>query len=391
MLPAEDSVGCQKITNSERKYRSLFSHLAEGFAYCKIVLDSAGKPVDFIYLEVNDAFEQLTGLKKQLVLKKKVTEAVPNVREMNPEIFEIYGRVATTGKSERFELYFKPLSIWLHISAYSPKKGYFAAVFENITERKELEQKLLEYSKGLEYTVEERTDRLSELQELLLKHERLAAIGQLAAMVGHDLRNPLSGIKNASYYLRKKQPNLTDSSINMLNTIDVAVEHSNSIINDLLDFSRELHLELEEVSPKSLTDYSLLSIKIPSNVKLRDRTQNTPMIWVDTNKIERVFTNLIKNAIDAMSHGGILNIATTEIDGKIEFTFSDTGIGMSTEVMSKIFTPLFTTKAQGMGFGLAICKRIVEIHNGKISVTSVPGEGSTFTVTLPIEQKINEH
>jgi PAS domain S-box-containing protein len=130
------------LRESEKKYRSLFENMLDGFAYCKMIYDENSKPIDFIYCEVNDAFENLTGLKRQQVIGKKVTEAIPDIKNTNPELFDIYGRVAETGREERFEIFFKPLRIWLSILAYSPKKGYFAAVFENITKRKETEQAL---------------------------------------------------------------------------------------------------------------------------------------------------------------------------------------------------------------------------------------------------------
>src|SRR3990172_2807998 len=103
------------LANKENYY-SLFANMLDGFAYCKMIFDDEGKPVDFVYLEVNNAFEKLTGLKKEAVIGKKVTEAIPGITEANPELFDIYGRVALTGKEEKFEMFFKPLSIWLSIS-----------------------------------------------------------------------------------------------------------------------------------------------------------------------------------------------------------------------------------------------------------------------------------
>ena len=128
---------------SEEKYRSLFANMLNGFAYCEMIWDENNQPVDFVYLAVNEAFEKLTGLKKEDILGKPVTEAIPGIKEAHPELFEIYGRVASTGEKEWFEIYFKPLEIWLSISVYSPKKGYFVAVFENISERKKNIEKTL--------------------------------------------------------------------------------------------------------------------------------------------------------------------------------------------------------------------------------------------------------
>ena len=132
----------QALRESEFKYRSLFENMSDGFAYCKILLDEKNCPTDFVYLEVNDAFKRLTGLRRKNVVGKKVTEAIPGIKESHPELFDIYGKVALTGKETEFEIYFEPLQIWLSISVYSPKKGYFVAVFQNITERKGTEEAL---------------------------------------------------------------------------------------------------------------------------------------------------------------------------------------------------------------------------------------------------------
>jgi PAS domain S-box-containing protein len=130
------------LLESENRYRSLFENMLDGFAYCKMIFDDQGHPVDFIYLGVNAAFGLLTGL--QNVTGKRVTEVIPGIREAHPELFETYGRVALTGQPERFELEFKPLELWLSISVYSPQREYVSIVFENITKRKMAEQALRE-------------------------------------------------------------------------------------------------------------------------------------------------------------------------------------------------------------------------------------------------------
>jgi PAS domain S-box-containing protein len=127
------------LRESETRYHSLFENMLEGFAYCRMLFED-GKPQDFIYLEVNHAFEKLTGLKD--VVGKKVTELIPGIKESNPELFDIYGRVAFTGKSEKFETYLDSLGIWLSISVYSVERKYFVAVFDNITEHKRAEDAL---------------------------------------------------------------------------------------------------------------------------------------------------------------------------------------------------------------------------------------------------------
>jgi len=132
----------EALVESENRYRSLFENMLEGFAYCKILLDDDGRPIDFIYLAVNHAFGKLTGLEN--VVGKRVTEVIPGIKESQPELFEIYGRVALTGKPERFEIKLKALGIWFSISAYGTGNGCFIATFDNVTERKRAELALRE-------------------------------------------------------------------------------------------------------------------------------------------------------------------------------------------------------------------------------------------------------
>jgi PAS domain S-box-containing protein len=132
------------VKKSEEEYSALFENMIDGFSYCKMMFNEKGKPNDFVYLQVNDAFERITGLKRDAIIGKKATEAIHGIIEANPELFEIYERVVFTGKKEKFELFFKSLNFWLNISVYSPAKGHFAAVFEDITERKKAEKALIE-------------------------------------------------------------------------------------------------------------------------------------------------------------------------------------------------------------------------------------------------------
>jgi len=237
----------------------------------------------------------------------------------------------------------------------------FVALYRDITERKRLEQQLL-------------------------KTERLAAIGEVAAMVGHDLRNPLTGIAGATYFLRMKFGTKFDKKANeMLEFIEKDIEYSNKIITDLLEYSKDMKLELTETVPKTIAQAALSLVEVPDNVRVFDETQNKPKMKADVEKITRVFTNIVKNAIDAMSEGGELRITSRKTNGNLEIVFKDTGLGMTNDVKEKIFSPLFTTKAKGIGLGLPICKRIIEAHQGIISVQSEVGKGTTFSITIPIE------
>jgi signal transduction histidine kinase len=227
-------------------------------------------------------------------------------------------------------------------------------------------------------------------QEKLLRAERFAAIGELAGMIGHDLRNPLQGIAGATYYLKSRSISEDDGKgRDMLAIIESCIEDSNKIINDLLEYSREITVEPEETDPQLLVHEALLQLSCPASVEIIDETQQVPRLRTDREKMKRVFVNLIKNALDAMPNGGKLTISSVVKGNEVVFSFRDTGVGMSLEVMGKLWSPLFTTKARGMGFGLPICRRIVEAHGGRITVKSQEGKGSEFRVIFPIKPKIN--
>jgi PAS domain S-box-containing protein len=260
---------------------------------------------------------------------------------------------------------------------------YFVAIWKDITERKQMQKKLEEYSQQLEELVEKRTSQLREAQEKLIKSERLAAIGQVASMVGHDLRNPLTGIAGATYYLKKKLASEDKTITEMLALIEKDIECSNKIISDLLEYSREMKLEFKETTLRSIMKDALSLVEVPNNIRMLDFTQDEPKIMADVEKIKRVFVNIIKNAIDAMPKGGSLTIKSKESDGNVEIMIADTGTGISKDNLEKIWTPFFTTKAKGMGLGLSICKRIIEAHGGSILVESKLGKGTTFTITIP--------
>ncbi len=344
---------------------------------------------------VNHAFENLTGYSADEIVGKHFTN-IGTIRARDiPEYLKRFRDVLRGRDISFIEFNYKKkngASRWaeafVSILRDDGKLTGIQAVLRDITDRKESElalresqKKLKEYSEHLEELVEEKTKELKET-------ERMATIGEIAAMVGHDLRNPLTGISGAVYYLKKKLGlKIDDNLMKMLELAERNVEYSNKIINDLLDYSRKIYIEKTETTPQSIIRETLSSIQIPKKIQVKDRTQREPMINIDTQKMKRVFTNLITNAIDAMPKGGKLTITNRKRGDKLEFAFTDTGKGIPNEIKEKIWTPLFTTKAKGMGLGLAICKRMVEAHNGSISVESNVGKGTTFTIKIPLKRE----
>jgi signal transduction histidine kinase len=232
---------------------------------------------------------------------------------------------------------------------------------------------------------------LKRLKEEIRRSERFSTIGQLAAMVGHDLRNPLTAITNAVYYLKMKiNPGENEKINKMFEIIDEEVKYANKIINDLLDFSRVRKPEFRKVDLVSLIRYSIDNTEIPSNIKVKTEFDQVPQIEADSEDLKRIFVNVIHNAVQAMPKGGTLTVSVKKTNGHVELKFSDTGVGISKENMKKLFTPLFTTKAKGIGLGLCICKNIVEAYNGKIEVETEVGKGTTLILKLPIHQNTRE-
>lgn len=275
-----------------------------------------------------------------------------------------------------------PLELFIHQAAAAIEN---AQLIESLNVAR---AQLKEDAELLESKVEERTQELKKSQRQLLKAQKLAAIGELASMIGHDLRNPLTGIAGATYYLRTRLGKKGKKTREMLRLIEKDIEYSNKIINDLLDYSKEMQLELTKTTPKSMIRDALAMIRVPRRIKVQDMTQTKPPVKVDVEKMKRVLVNVIRNAVDAMPKGGKLTLRSRRIAENFELSFTDTGVGMSQDVLDKIGTPLFTTKAKGMGLGLSICKRMVEAHGGKLNVESSVGKGTTFKVIIPLKPKI---
>jgi signal transduction histidine kinase len=235
--------------------------------------------------------------------------------------------------------------------------------------------------------VEQRTKELKESQERLIKSERMAAIGQLATMVGHDIRNPLTGIQNAAYFLKMKMEASKDEKVKkMFEVIDKEVNHASNIVRDLLDYSRVRKPELKKLDLASSIQDALAQVKFSENITLTTKFREAPTIEADPEQLRRIFQNIALNGAQAMPNGGELTVLTRKNGDFVEVVFTDTGGGIPEENMSKLFAPLFTTKTEGVGLGLAICKNLVEGHNGRLEVNSKVGEGSTFTIKLPIHQ-----
>jgi PAS domain S-box-containing protein len=256
------------------------------------------------------------------------------------------------------------------------------ATFTDITAHKQMESQLEQYSKKLESIVEERTKQLQE-------KERLAAIGQTAGMVGHDLRNPLQTIISELYLAEtelkempqgQRKATLQES----LDSIGEQVGYMDKIVSDLQTFVKPVKPNAQVVKLKPLVEGLLVQTNFPNNIHTNMQIPDTLAVKADPQLLKRVLINLLTNSVQAMPQGGDLTItAQTDALGQVEITIEDTGVGIPEEVKPKIFTPLFTTKSKGQGFGLAVCKRVLEAQGGTIYFESEVGKGAKFIVILP--------
>lgn len=287
-----------------------------------------------------------------------------NLFEAYPEIAE-HLRRAMSGGAEHFEtrIEHEGREVWLdNYVFFDSGKGKGAIGFAiDVTDRKEMEH-------------------------ILNEARRLAAIGETATMVGHDLRNPLQAISLASY-LAKEELAAGNTRLlrDRLGVIETEAEYMNKIVWDLQDYVRPIRPRVEKVDLKLLLDSTLSGVAVPDNVTVDLSVDpGLPALMVDPTLMRRSLSNLIMNAVEAMPKGGRLTIRGEKTPTALRISVKDTGPGLSEEAGQKLFEPLGTTKARGMGFGLPIAKRLVEAHGGSISVESEPGKGATFTVALPL-------
>lgn len=254
----------------------------------------------------------------------------------------------------------------------------------------ELEQSLNGYYEQLEKEVESRTKDLEQVQEKLIRSERLAAVGELASGVGHELRNPLNVIRNCAYLLNMAFSEKSDEeSTNTLKVLDKQIDAANKIVTDLLDFTRIRAPQQVRADLKTMLHECISYLTVPDNIKVNlNLNGHAQPVRTDPEQMNRVFSNIISNAVQAMNgKSGELNINAGLSDEYVSVIFKDNGCGIPKENLEKIYEPLFTTKPKGIGLGLAISKRLVEQNGGKIEVASQLGQGTTFTVKLPLEKR----
>ena len=237
--------------------------------------------------------------------------------------------------------------------------------------------------------LEQANQELIRQQNLLIQSEKLASLGKLSAGIAHELNNPMTGILSFAHFIRDACPDL-DQVQHDISVVIRETERCKKIIKGLLDFARQSQPEKKVSDLLKVLAKTINLVEHHKDFKnieiIRDFDEAIPPLMFDQDQLQQVFMNLIVNAQEAMPEGGTLYIrARLDIQlERIEIKIKDTGPGMDEETMTKIFDPFFTTKEMGTGLGLSISMGIIQNHGGILEVKSAPGEGSTFTVKLPI-------
>lgn len=501
------------IKIADQKYKSLFNHMHEGFALHKMIFDVNENPIDYEFLAVNPAFENLTGLKSKDIINKKVSEVLPGIED---EWINKFGNVVRTGRPANFQNEANDLGKIYEVNAYKPDDGQFACIFKDITESKKQEREIRErqrrfdllvknlfdgfamvdiargfiscnpaFEKIVGYniselktmTVEDVTDpedwkwekkyieeliqgttpisyekryinkdgktvdvditpypihdingsviqlwgivrdltkekkaksKLDEKEKQLRKAAKMDAVGTLAGGIAHDFNNIIQIIQGNVEILQLQE---TDTKLlSMLNSMHEASERGSDLARRLLTFSSRVESKLKptnindeiEIAQKLLNRHATWPVLI--DIKL-DLQEDLDFVLADTTQINQVITNLCINAKDAMPDGGHITIKSSirEIDevyvqmhtharvGKyVQISVTDTGFGMSQDLVDRIFEPFFTTKetGKGTGLGLAVVYGILKNHKGFISVYSEPDVGTEFKIHIPaIDEK----
>lgn len=364
----------EALRKSEQRYRTLFESIDEGFCVFQMIYDPQGNPVDYRWLETNPAFERHTGLIN--ATGRTARELVPN---LEPHWPEIYGKIARTGVQQRFVEHSPAMGRWFEVDAFrigDPEECKVALLFADITRRKESERALQE--------ADQRKD-------------------EFLATLAHELRNPLAAIRSGIEILKLAQ---NDPSVQIsadpYQTMERQTQQLVSLVDDLLEVSRitrgTLELRRTRVTLAEVITSATESCQPLLNQADHALTLNLPerpiVLEADPNRLAQVLANLLNNAAKYTPAGGHIWVSAKEHEGEAVVTVKDSGIGIPADRLDHIFEMFVQIDGaqdnsnQGLGVGLALAKSLVEMHGGKIGVTSGgPGKGSTFNLRLPLPEE----
>jgi len=347
---------------------TIFEHVPAGIVY----LDPAG-----LILAVNPAFERYVSRPTEVLIGSRLADVFPVGGASLQQLLEEAGRTGGTAcqQSGDFSWSGDPdaVSSWDYtICATRAPDGSIRGLLLLVTD-------VTDRMKAQQRSREEAEDRR-------VRSERLSTLGTLASAIGHELRNPLGIIQNAARALEQRADD-PERVRRLADTVSAEAQRATKVITDVLDFVRVRAPRRHPVGIPGMVSETLYRVGVPESIRVEcDLSPDLPLVLLDGQQMAQVLENLIRNAAEAMPEGGSIRVEARAIDGHLEFRVADDGPGVLPQDVTRIFEPLFTTKKSGTGIGLAISKRLVEAHGGAIRVETVPGLGTTFTISLPLSE-----
>ena len=360
---AANKAMCQSrdaLAVSNTRYENLFDYMHNGCSYFRVLFDQEESSIDLEYIHVNYAYEKYVGRLDAELIGKRLTDIFPNIDENKFDWIQALTTVAISGVPVIFKQYFEHQDRRYSISAYSPTKGYVAVIWEDVTQYVTLQKKVAQM-------------------------DRLSLIGNMAAGLAHEIRNPMTVIKGYLQFFKKKFPNNLQDQLDLVLNELARIE---TIITDFLTIAKttptkpeiqDLNRIINIIAPLLLTD----ALKRGMNLKLK-LSKNIPQFILAEKEIKQLLLNLAMNGFNAMEQHGVLTIGTKYHNKAVILCVDDSGCGIAEDLQTKIFNPFFTTRDEGTGLGLSVCASIVAGHNGTIEVHSEEGKGTRFIITFPI-------
>ena len=388
-LYQREHLAAQQALASERQYREIFEDAHDAIW----IHDSHGN-----IIAANKATEELTGYSSKELLKMNVRnflaeEGLSLARGIRRKLFlsetveqPYEQRLIRRDGAEKI------VKLTTNLIREDDRLRGFQNIARDVTKEKEMQGKLSAAYRELS----ESHQRLKESQEQLIQAEKLTSLGQLAASIAHEVNNPLSGVLAYTQLLAKKIGGDSipkEVALGYLSKMEAELTRSTKLIRNLLDFARQSPPEFRELNLNDVIsrvfDLAAHSAELQHVQVIKELDPSLPNLMADFDQLYQVCTNLFLNAIQAMPQGGRLTIRTSVNDGQLKIEVQDTGCGISPENMRKLFTPFFTTKheVKGVGLGLAVSYGIIQRHHGRIEVQSKKGEGTTFTICLPLHHE----
>jgi signal transduction histidine kinase/ActR/RegA family two-component response regulator/pSer/pThr/pTyr-binding forkhead associated (FHA) protein len=359
----------EKLQESEARFKAIFSHMSSGVVVYKAV--NSGK--EFVIVDINKADEKIEQIKKRQKLGKSIIQPSSEFKDMYGMLLETVRGVWETGKPERRTITIsseEKITASREYYVYPLPSGEIVAIYDDVTDRKkaEAEQKAL--------------------QEQLFRSQKMESIGAFASGTAHNFRNILQAILGNIEYLEMIHADKAEVG-ELAKSVHDSVEKGVGLINNLLHFSKrdgEYELADVELSNIIIETHEIIERLFDKSIEIELNLGKNLFVKGNRALLSQVFMNLFTNARDAMSGGGKLIIKAKKSGDKVTATVADTGHGMDTETLGKIFDPFFTLKevGKGTGLGLSTSHGIVDQHNGSITVKSKPGKGTTFTIQLPL-------